>query len=169
MQTFVALFVLKFKVEMQLNSVINHFFDALKQNNEQDLLHYLDTNYVYNDPLYGLLYHNDARKRWKLWIQKNKIENIEIIEITEYDHEYAMVHWKSVFYYQPTNKKVTLFIKFYFKIENNLITEKSDAYKLSVFIKEAYGLKGLLFGWIKFMQHRVRKVAIKDLNSFNPS
>lgn len=169
MQTFVALFVNKIIVEMQLNNVFDHFFDALKQNNEQDLLQYLDTNYVYNDPLYGLLYHSDARKRWKLWIQENKIKNIEIIEMIAYDHEYAMVHWKCDFYYPPTNKKVQLFIKSYFKIENNLITEQSDAYRLSTFIKAAYGLKGFLFGWIKFMQNRVRKTAIAHFKNFIPN
>ena len=150
-------------MNISLSEIVNEFFASLKSKNIENLKKIYHTQIMYSDPLYGLLHNEDVFKRWQFFCNENKIENIEILDIKEYDHEYAMAHWDCTFYYGITHKKVTLSIKSFFKIENNVITEQSDAYRLSKFISQAYGIKGLLFGWIKFMQHRVKRTALKNL------
>ena len=146
-----------------LISIVNLFFASLKSRNIEKMMEIYHSKIIYSDPLYGLLKQEDVIKRWQLLLEENVIEDIQIMDIKEYDDEYAMAHWNCTFYYTITQKKVTLSIKSFFKIENNLIIEQSDAYRLSKFISKAYGIKGLLLGWTKFMQHRVKKTALKKI------
>ena len=52
------------------------------------------------------------------------------------------------------------------KIKNGKIVEHRDAFRLSTWIRQALGWKGILFGWTAFMKKAVQKNARKNLEKF---
>jgi len=52
------------------------------------------------------------------------------------------------------------------KLKDGIIIEHSDAFRLSKWIGQALGWKGVLFGWTGFMKKAVQKNALKNLQRF---
>jgi hypothetical protein len=52
------------------------------------------------------------------------------------------------------------------KLKDGKIIEHSDAFRLSTWISQALGWKGVLFGWTGFMKRAVQKNARKNLQRF---
>jgi hypothetical protein len=61
---------------------------------------------------------------------------------------------------------VTNNIKAFMRIKDGKITEHSDAFRLSTWIAQAFGWKGVWFGWTGFMKRKIQNTARKSLEKF---
>jgi hypothetical protein len=52
------------------------------------------------------------------------------------------------------------------KLKDGKIIEHSDAFRLSIWIGQALGWKGKIFGWMGWMKRKVQKGARKNLIGF---
>jgi hypothetical protein len=52
------------------------------------------------------------------------------------------------------------------KLKDGLITEHSDAFKLSKWAAQALGLPGIFLGWTNFMKKKIQKNARKSLDLY---
>ncbi len=87
--------------------------------------------------------------------------NIELI-----DEEYATCNWVANYTFSKTGNKVTNNIKAFMRLKDGKIIEHSDAFRLSTWISQALGWKGVLFGWTGFMKRAVQNNARKNLVEF---
>jgi hypothetical protein len=82
------------------------------------------------------------------------------------DEEYATCKWVAKYTFSKTGNKVTNNIKAFMRIKDGKIIEHSDAFRLSTWIGQALGWKGVWFGWTAFMKRAVQNNARKNLLRF---
>ena len=63
-------------------------------------------------------------------------------------------------------RKVVNNIKAFMKLKDGKIIEHSDGFRLSTWAAQAFGRKGVLFGWTGFMRRGIQKNARRNLAYF---
>lgn len=121
---------------------------------------------VFSDPVFGLLKGNEVGAMWEMLCKNASDFSLTWSDIEILDHEYATCKWVATYRFSETGKKVTNHIKAFVRINDDKITEHSDAFRLSTWIGQALGWKGVLFGWTNFMKRAVQKRARKNLDRF---
>ncbi len=123
-------------------------------------------NVIFNDPVFGLLNADDAKAMWEMLCKNAKDFSLIYSDIQLLDEEYATCKWTATYTFSKTGRKVINNIKAHMRIQNGKITEHSDAFRLSTWISQALGWKGVMFGWTGFMKRAVQKNARKNLERF---
>ncbi len=123
-------------------------------------------NVIFNDPVFGLLNAEDAKAMWEMLCKNAKDFSLIYSDIQLLDEEYATCKWTASYTFSKTGRKVVNNIKAHMRIQNEKITEHSDAFRLSTWISQALGWKGVMFGWTGFMKRAVQKNAKKNLERF---
>jgi len=123
-------------------------------------------NAVFNDPVFGLLHGDEVKAMWEMLCKNAKDFSLTYSDIELLDEEYATCKWVAKYTFSKTGNKVENRIKAFMKINDGKIVEHSDAFRLSTWIGQALGWKGVLFGWTGFMKKAVQKQARKGLDNY---
>lgn len=121
---------------------------------------------VFSDPVFMVLNGDEARSMWEMLCKNAKDFSLTYSNIQLLDEEYATCNWVATYTFSKTGKRVVNRIKAYMKFYEGKIIEHSDAFRLSTWIGQALGWKGVLFGWTGFMKRAVQKNAKKNLMKF---
>ncbi len=149
---------------MSLNEdIINRFYSAFQKLDYQTMNDCYSEDIVFSDPVFMILRGDEVRAMWEMLCKKAKDFSLNFSNIELLDEEYATCRWTASYTFSKTGKKVVNKIKAYMKLENGKIIEHSDAFRLSTWIGQALGWKGVLFGWTGFMKRAVQKNARKNL------
>jgi ketosteroid isomerase-like protein len=152
---------------MSLNEdIINRFYSAFQKRDYQTMNDCYSEDIVFSDPVFMVLRGDEVRAMWEMLCKNAKDFSLKFSEIELIDEEYATCRWTASYTFSKTGKKVVNKIKAYMKLQNGKIIEHSDAFRLSTWIGQALGWKGVLFGWTGFMKRAVQKNARKNLMNF---
>lgn len=121
---------------------------------------------VFNDPVFLVLHGDEARGMWEMLCTNARDFSLEFSNIELLDDEYATCNWTASYTFSKTGRRVVNRIKAYMKLKEGKIVEHSDAFRLSTWIGQALGRKGVLFGWTGFMKRAVQRNARKSLERF---
>lgn len=121
---------------------------------------------IFQDPVFGVLQGDEVRAMWKMLCTSAKDFSLEFGPIEIIDEEYATCQWVARYTFSKTGNKVENRIKAFMRIVDGKIVEHSDGFRLSKWIGQALGWKGVLFGWTGFMKRAVQKKARKGLDKF---
>lgn len=152
---------------MQTNEeIIKRFYSAFQKLDYQTMNDCYSDDIVFSDPVFGVLKSDQARSMWEMLCKNAQDFSLEYSNIELLDVEYATCHWTASYTFSKTGRKVVNRIKAYMKFQNGKIIEHSDAFKLSRWIGQALGWKGILLGWTAFMKRAVQIKAKKSLEQF---
>jgi uncharacterized protein len=146
--------------------LLNRFYSAFQQLDYKTMQDCYSENAVFSDPVFVLLKGNEVRAMWEMLCKNAKDFSLTYSDIEVLDHEYATCKWVATYTFSKTGRKVTNNIKAFVRINDDKITEHSDAFRLSTWIGQALGWKGILFGWTNFMKRAVQKQARRSLERF---
>jgi hypothetical protein len=121
---------------------------------------------IFSNPVFGLLKGEKAKAMWEMLCKNAKDFKLNFFNIELRDEEYATYNWTASYTFSKTGNKVENKIKAYMKLSEGKIIEHSDAIRLSTWLAQAMGWKGVLFGWTGFMKRAVQKSARKSLDVF---
>lgn len=121
---------------------------------------------VFSDPVFLLLRNEEVRAMWEMLCTNAKDFSLTFSNIQEVDEEYATCNWTASYTFSKTGNKVTNHIKAFMRFRDGRIIEHSDAFRLSTWIAQALGWKGVLFGWTGFMKRAVQRNARRNLAGF---
>ena len=121
---------------------------------------------IFSDPVFGLLKGDEVRAMWEMLCRNAKDFSLSFSDIQPVDEEYYTCRWTAIYTFSKTGNKVTNNIKAFMRIKDEKIIEHSDAFRLSTWIGQALGWKGVWFGWTAFMKRAVQKNARKNLVAF---
>ncbi len=147
-------------------NVIREFYTAFQQRDAARMNAQYDVNIVFSDPVFGLLHGDEVRAMWEMLCKQAKDFQLEFSNIQLLDEEYATCQWVARYTFSGTGKKVENRIKAFMKLKDGKIIEHSDAFRLSTWIGQALGWKGVLFGWTGFMKRAVQKRARASLEKY---
>lgn len=150
----------------QNRKLIERFYQAFQNLDYKTMQECYSDDVVFHDPVFQLLKGAEAKAMWEMLCRNAKDFSLEFSDIEILDHEYATCNWTARYTFSKTGNKVENKIKAFMKIENGKIIEHSDAFRLSTWIAQALGLKGIIFGWSGFMKRAVQKNARRNLDKF---
>jgi len=146
--------------------LLNRFYSAFQRLDYKTMQDCYSEDPVFSDPVFGLLKGNQVRAMWEMLCKNARDFSLTYSDIEILDHEYATCRWVATYTFSKTGHKVTNRIKAFVRINEGRITEHSDAFRLSTWIGQALGWKGILFGWTNFMKRTVQKQARRGLERF---
>ena len=152
---------------MSINEqLISRFYSAFQKLDYKTMQDCYSDNAVFNDPVFGLLQGNEVKAMWEMLCKNAKDFSLTYSDIELLDEEYATCKWVAKYTFSKTGNRVINNIKAFIKIKDGKIVEHSDAFRLSTWIGQALGWKGILFGWTGVMKRAIQKQARKNLDSY---
>jgi len=152
---------------MQSNEdIIKRFYSAFQKLDYQTMNDCYSEDIIFSDPVFLVLKGDEVRAMWEMLCKNAKDFSLTFSDIELLDDEYATCRWTASYTFSKTGNKVVNKIKAYMKFYDGKIIEHSDAFRLSTWIGQALGWKGVLFGWSGFMKRAVQKNARKSLDAF---
>ncbi|MGB3153787.1 MAG: nuclear transport factor 2 family protein [Chitinophagaceae bacterium] len=152
---------------MQSNAdVITKFYTAFQQLDHQTMNSCYSDDIVFNDPVFGLLRGVEAKAMWEMLCKNAREFSLTFSNIQLIDAEYATCVWVATYTFSKTGRKVVNHIKAFMKLKDGKIIEHSDAFKLSNWAAQAFGVRGVLLGWTGFMKRKIQQNARKNLVAF---
>ncbi len=146
--------------------LISRFYSAFQKLDYKTMQDCYSDNAVFNDPVFGLLQGNEVKAMWEMLCKNAKDFSLTYSDIELLDEEYATCKWVAKYTFSKTGNKVVNNIKAFIKIKDEKIVEHSDAFRLSTWIGQALGWKGILFGWTGVMKRAIQKQARKNLDNY---
>ena len=151
---------------MDNKKVIEKFYSSFQKLDHKSMNQCYSDDIVFHDPVFLLLRGEEVRSMWEMLCRNAKDFSLTFSDIELLDEEYAKCNWTATYTFSKTGRKVTNHIKAFMKLHNGKIVEHSDAFRLSSWIAQAFGWKGIWFGWTGFMKRAVQKRARKNLDTF---
>jgi ketosteroid isomerase-like protein len=146
--------------------IIRRFYTAFQNLDYKTMNDCYSEDIVFSDPVFLVVRDDEVRAMWEMLCKNAKDFSLVFSDIELLDEEYATCRWTATYTFSKTGRKVVNRIKAYMKFHDGKIIEHSDAFRLSTWIGQALGWKGVLFGWTGFMKRAVQKNARKNLNNF---
>lgn len=146
--------------------IIEKFYSAFQKLDHKTMNECYAEDIVFSDPAFGLLKGDEARRMWEMLCTNARDFSLTFSDIEMLDEEYGTCKWTANYTFSKTGRKVVNHIKAYMKLYEGKIIEHSDAFRLSTWIGQALGWKGVLFGWSGFMKKAVQRSARKSLENF---
>jgi ketosteroid isomerase-like protein len=146
--------------------IVKRFYSAFQKRDYQTMNDCYSEDIVFSDPVFMVLKGDEVKAMWEMLCKNAKDFSLNFSDIELLDEEYATCRWTASYTFSKTGRKVVNKIKAYMKLQNGQIIEHSDAFRLSTWIGQALGWKGVLFGWTGFMKRAVQRNARKNLMGF---
>jgi ketosteroid isomerase-like protein len=145
---------------------IEIFYTAFQNLDHKTMNSCYSPDIVFSDPVFGVLKGDEVKAMWEMLCTNARDLSLNFSDIEAIDEEYYTCRWTASYTFSKTGKKVVNHIKAFMRLKNGVIIEHSDAFRLSTWIGQALGLKGVMLGWTGFMKRAVQKNARKSLKNF---
>lgn len=151
---------------MTNTELIERFYNAFQKLDYKTMQDCYSDDVIFSDPVFGLLKGDEVKAMWEMLCTNAKDFSLTYADIEAVDEEYYTCKWTASYVFSKTGKKVLNHIKAFMKIKDGKIVEHSDGFRLSTWIAQAFGWKGVWLGWTGFMKRKVQNAARKSLMSF---
>jgi ketosteroid isomerase-like protein len=146
--------------------LVERFYSAFQRLDHKAMNECYSDDIIFSDPVFGLLRGDEVRAMWTMLCKNAQDFALVFSDIELLDDEYTTCKWTATYTFSQTGKKVINNVKSFMKCADGRIIEHSDGFRLSTWIAQALGLKGLLFGWTGVMKKAVQKRARRSLDRF---
>ena len=151
---------------MDNKALIEHFYNAFQKLDHATMNSCYSDDIIFSDPVFGLLQADEVKAMWKMLCTNAKDLSLTYSNIQSVDEEYYTCNWTATYTFSKTGRKVVNNIKAFMRIKDAKIIEHSDGFRLSTWIAQAFGWKGVWLGWTGFMKRKIQKAARKSLEKF---
>jgi len=151
---------------MDNRQIIERFYTAFQQLDYKTMNDCYSEDIIFSDPVFLTLKGDFVRGMWEMLCKNAKDFSLSFSNIQLLDEEYATCNWTATYTFSATGKKVVNNIKAFMRLKDGKIIEHSDAFRLSTWIGQALGWKGVLFGWTGLMKRAVQNKAKANLLRF---
>ncbi|MCZ2298777.1 MAG: nuclear transport factor 2 family protein [Chitinophagales bacterium] len=147
-------------------ATIEKFYTAFQQKDYATMNSCYTEEIPFSDPVFGLLYGIETKAMWQMLCTNAKNFSLHFSNITTDDNEYYTCDWIASYNFSKTNRKVYNKCKAYMRMKDGVIIEHSDAFNYYRWCRQAFGLKGIILGWTRFMHKKITSNARKQLFNF---
>jgi ketosteroid isomerase-like protein len=151
---------------MSNDQLIRRFYSALQKLDYKTMQDCYSDDAIFYDTVFGLLHGKEVKAMWEMLCKNAKDFSLEYSNIQLLDEGYATCNWTARYTFSKTGRRIVNYIKAHMLIKNGKIVEHSDAFRLSEWAGQAFGLPGKIFGWMGFMKRKIRRNARKNLDAF---
>jgi ketosteroid isomerase-like protein len=146
--------------------IIENFYSSFQKLDYKAMNDCYSDDILFSDPVFLILKADEVKAMWEMLCKNARNFSLTFSNITAIDEEYYTCDWKASYTFSKTGNKVVNNIKAFMKLKDGKIIEHSDGFRLSKWMAQALGWKGLWFGWTGFMKRAVQKNARNNLHKF---
>lgn len=145
------------------------FYSAFANANASTMSECYHPDIAFRDPVFGLLKGANVSKMWKMLIEGSKgVLKIDVSDIKA-DEYVGSAQWTASYTFSKTNRKVVNVIQARFHFKDGLIIKHTDDFDIWKWSKQAFGIKGVLFGWTGYMHRKIHEKAVSSLKKYKES
>lgn len=144
--------------------LIHTFYQSFAKGNVEGMLQCYHDSIRFEDPAFGVLYGNEVRRMWRLLVRpgiKITYDNVQATDLK------GSADWKAEYQFGPKKRHVINRIHAEFEFADGKIVRHTDHFDLWKWTRQALGAPGVLFGWSKGFQKKVKENALRRLAEFN--
>ena len=149
---------------MTNEQLIEEFYSSFAAGDAEGMVSCYTDDIVFKDPAFGELKGDDAKNMWRMLLKTPGIKitthNITADDIT------GSADWIAEYTFSLTGKAVVNKVHADFIFSNGKIIKHTDYFSFWRWATQAFGIKGLLLGWMPFMKNKVREQALIRLRKF---
>jgi ketosteroid isomerase-like protein len=143
--------------------IIIKFYTAFNNGDASTMCECYHPKIQFRDPVFNLLKENDVCQMWGMLIERSKGNTkIEFSDVKA-DEYIGSARWIATYNFSKTNRKVVNKIKAQFQFKDGLIIKHTDDFDIWKWSKQAFGIKGYLFGWTGYFQKKIHQQALLSL------
>ncbi len=146
-------------------AIITTFYEALGKLDYKTMQSCYDESVIFYDPVFEDLVDNEVKWMWELLCLRASGLSVTFENVRS-DDEYGSCDWTATYRFPRTGRTVVNRVKAHMRFHNGKIIEHSDQFRLSQWCRQAFGLRGWLFGTTGWMQKKVRRSAQESLYRF---
>lgn len=145
--------------------LIHNFYLAFIEKDFKTMQSSYSEQASFSDPVFQNLNVTEVRAMWEMFCKRGKDMHLtfEILSVTD---NQIIAEWIPRYTFSATGKYVVNHIISTFTIADNKIIQHNDSFNFYKWCSQALGVSGILLGWTAFMQNKIRKKAIDNLNHF---
>jgi ketosteroid isomerase-like protein len=149
---------------MTNKQLIEKFYSSFAAGDAEGMVSCYTDDIVFKDPAFGELKGDDAKNMWRMLLKTPGIKitthNITADDIT------GSADWIAEYTFSLTGKAVINKVHADFIFSNGKIVKHTDYFSFWRWATQAFGIKGLLLGWMPFMKNKVKAQALARLRKF---
>jgi len=150
---------------MDTTKLIETFYMGLREGNGDKMIACYHDDVVFEDPAFGKLKSNDAKKMWLMLCEKGKETKIEFSQI-EANEVSGSAHWEAWYNFSQTGRPVHNIIDAKFEFKNGKIIKHIDYFNLHRWASQAMGWKGKILGGTNFFKKKLHQQTKATLHKF---
>ena len=147
-------------------ALIHRFYTAFAAGDIETMVGCYDDQVIFYDPAFGELRGERARKMWRMLHARSK-GNLKITYSKVHTHDKTgTAYWVAEYVFGKTGRKVVNHISASFEFRDGKIVRHTDYFDLWKWSMQSLGVSGLMFGWTEWMQKKIRKQALEQLDKY---
>ncbi len=155
----------KTKTMHQNQQLIQNFYDAFAKRDFATMQACYADDATFSDEAFKNLNASQVRNMWEMLIKRGKDLKIISKNISANDTE-GEADWIATYTFTQTGGKVENHIHAKFTFKNGKIHTHLDSFDFYKWAKQALGFMGFLLGWTSFLQKKVQKTAMAQLDNY---
>lgn len=138
------------------------FYEAFARRDAAAMAACYHPDTTFQDPAFGPLDRAAACAMWEMLLAR--ASDLAIThDLGPVDAESGTVHWEARYTFTRTGRAVVNRITATFTFQDGLIRTHRDSFDAWAWNRQAFGPVGLLLGWTRWFQGRVRAEALRSL------
>ncbi|WP_400079956.1 nuclear transport factor 2 family protein [Winogradskyella sp. R77965] len=141
-----------------MKTTIETFYKAFTNLDADTMISCYHDDIVFEDPAFGILKGDRAKAMWQMLCESQKKgQNFKVVysDVKAIENK-GSAHWEAFYTFSKTGRKVHNKIDAHFEFKDGLIIKHTDYFNLHSWAKQAIGIKGLLFGGMKFFKTKLQ-------------
>lgn len=145
--------------------ILKRFYQAFQNKDFSIMQHSYHDEAVFYDPAFENLNAAEVRAMWEMLCKRGKDLTLEY-RILHADDKSGSAEWIATYTFSATGRKVINRIHADFTFRDDKIILHKDTFDFYRWIKQAFGITGVILGWTGWMQNKIRSTAKKNLQRF---
>jgi len=148
-----------------MTALITNFYSAFKVLDAEKMIACYHDKIEFEDPAFGKLSGNRAKKMWKMLCENAIDFEIEFSNINM-TNDFVTANWEAKYTFSQTGKTVHNIIEAKFEFKDGRIIKHTDNFNLHKWASQALGFKGWLLGNTSFFKSKLQQQTGKLLDNF---
>ena len=137
-----------------VNNPVQKFYSAFTQKDWQTMHSCYHQDVVFEDPAFGQLKGDDARKMWKMLCEQGKDLELTYSNISCTENE-GSANWEAHYTFSKTGRKAHNIVSATFELKDGLIIKHADQFNLHKWAGQALGLSGRILDGTNFFKKKL--------------
>ena len=148
-----------------MKNLIETFYTGLKERNADKMIACYHDDIVFEDPAFGKLKGERAKKMWQMLCKNGKNLHIDFSNIKA-DDQQGSAHWEAKYTFSQTGRSVHNKVDAQCEFKDGKIIRHTDHFNLHQWAGQAMGWKGKLLGGTNFFKNKLHQQTNKTLDQF---